>query len=68
AALGGIRPGDVIMQVAGKPINSVPGLLSAVAALRPGEKTVFQVQRGDRMLELGLTPGVRPQPQRMRQR
>ena len=67
AGAGGIRPGDVILQVAGKPIGSVPSLLSAVAALRPGEKAPFQVQRGDKMLELELTPGVRPRQQRAQQ-
>ncbi len=66
--MGGIRPGDVIAQVAGKPIGSVPSLLSAVAALRPGEKATFQVQRGDKMLELELTPGVRPRRPRARRR
>ncbi|MDP2769212.1 MAG: trypsin-like peptidase domain-containing protein [Giesbergeria sp.] len=67
AGAGGIRPGDVILQVAGKPIGSVPGLLSAVAALRPGEKSAVQVQRGDKILELELTPGVRPRQQRAQQ-
>ncbi|MCO5111612.1 MAG: trypsin-like peptidase domain-containing protein [Burkholderiaceae bacterium] len=68
AGMGGIRPGDVIAQVQGKPIGSVPGLLSAVAALRPGEKATFQVQRGEKLLELELTPGVRPRQQRTQPR
>jgi Do/DeqQ family serine protease len=68
AAQGGIRPGDVILQVAGKPVSSVPGLLTAVAALRPGEAAAFQVQRGSRVVDLELKPGVRPQPRRTRQR
>ena len=68
AAVGGIRPGDVIVQVAGKPVTNVAGLLSSVAALRPGEAAPFQVQRGNRMLDLELTPGVRPQARRTRQR
>ncbi len=58
----------MILQVAGKPISSVPGLLSGVAALRPGEKAVFQVQRGDNVLELDLVPGVRPRQQRAQPR
>ena len=68
SAVGGIRPGDVIVQVAGKPVTNVAGLLSSVAALRPGEAAPFQVQRGNRMLDLELTPGVRPQARRTRQR
>ena len=68
AAKGGIRPGDVIVQVAGKPVTNVAGLLSSVAALRPGEVATFQVQRGNRVIDLELTPGVRPQQRRTRQR
>jgi S1-C subfamily serine protease len=68
AAQGGLRPGDVIVRVAGKETATVPALLTAVAALKPGQKASFQVQRGDRMLELEVVPGVRPRPQRGPQR
>jgi serine protease DegQ len=64
AARAGLRPGDVITEVAGKPVVSVPGLLSAVAALKPGESASLRVQRGDQMLDLQVEPGVRPRPQR----
>jgi len=63
AARAGLRPGDVITEVAGKPVVSVPGLLSAVAALKPGESASLRVQRGDQMLDLQVEPGVRPRPQ-----
>ncbi|HRL99575.1 MAG TPA: trypsin-like peptidase domain-containing protein [Acidovorax sp.] len=64
AAQAGMRPGDVIVEVEGKKVGNVSELLSAVAALKPGISTTFQVQRGDRMVELGISPGVRPKPQR----
>lgn len=64
AARAGLRPGDVITEVAGKPVISVAGLLSAVAALKPGERASLRVQRGDQVLDLEVEPGVRPRPQR----
>lgn len=64
AALAGIRPGDVIVQVGDKAITNVPTLLATVASLKPGVPASFQVQRNDRMLELAVTPGIRPRPQR----
>ena len=64
AARAGLRPGDVITEVAGKPVVSVAGLLSAVAALKPGAATSLRVQRGERVLDLEVEPGVRPRPQR----
>ncbi len=64
AAQSGLRPGDVIVSVGAKKIPSVPTLLSTVAALKPGEKAVFEVQRGDRTVELEITPGLRPAQRR----
>jgi Do/DeqQ family serine protease len=65
AAQAGIRPGDVIVQVASQPVRSVPELLARIAALPPGQDVRFQVQRQDRTLMLAVTPVQRPRPQRM---
>ena len=62
AAKAGIRPGDVIEEVGGQKIGSVPELLTQVAALKPGVATVFKVQRRDNDLALTVTPGQRPRP------
>ena len=67
-ALGGMRPGDVILRVAGTNINSVPNLLSTVAALKPGEPATFEVQRANQVVELSVTPGLRPAARRPVQR
>ncbi len=64
AAQAGLRPGDVIVSVGEKKIASVPALLSTVAALKPGEKSLFEVQRGTSVVELQITPGLRPAQQR----
>ncbi|NMM75668.1 trypsin-like peptidase domain-containing protein [Acidovorax sp. SRB_24] len=63
-AQAGMRPGDVILRVGDKAITSVPALLSTVAALKPGAPANFQVLRGERTLNLGVTPGLRPKPPR----
>jgi serine protease DegQ len=67
AAQAGIRPGDVIMSVAGNGIANVSELLSSVAALKPGEATQFKVQRRDQSMELNVTPGLRPKPTQLPQ-
>ncbi len=63
AAEGGIRPGDVIVQVDGKTVNDVTQLLALVAALKPGEPKPFLVARKNELLTLQIAPGVRPRPQ-----
>jgi Do/DeqQ family serine protease len=62
AAKSGIRPGDVIHTVAGKPVTNVSELLSSVASLKPGTPSKFKLLRRDEKVELDVTPGVRPKP------
>lgn len=58
-ASAGMRPGDVIVHIAGQPIRDVAGLLAAVAALRPGEPSVIGIERREGQLELTVIPGRR---------
>jgi S1-C subfamily serine protease len=62
AAQGGVKPGDVIVSVAGAPVNNVSELLSGVAALKPGTTAHLSLLRRDEKIELNVTPGVRPKP------
>jgi Do/DeqQ family serine protease len=67
AAHAGIRPGDVILEVAGKTVSTVGELLTGVAGLKPGAAAKFRVQRRDETLELNVTPGKRPKPKQLQQ-
>lgn len=62
AAQAGIRPGDVITAVAGRPVNSVAQLLSAVANLTPGTPASLDVVRRDGKTKIEVTPGKRNLP------
>jgi serine protease DegQ len=62
AAQAGVRPGDVVVQVAGRDIANVSELLSTVASLKPGAATQFKLQRREDHLEVTVTPGKRPKP------
>jgi len=62
AALGGIRPGDVIMAVNGQPVRNVSQLLTAVAALKPGTPAPLKVLRGDGPVDVSVTPAQRQRP------
>jgi len=60
ASEGGLRPGDVVLKIAGTPISNTPQLLNAVAALKPRQTAVVSVQRGTRPLDVEVTVGQRP--------
>jgi len=65
AAQAGIRPGDVVTHVAGKPVANVAQLLSAVAALTPDTPATLELVRKEAKLSVDVTPGKRnlPKPQ-----
>ncbi len=60
ASEGGMRPGDVVLKIAGTPVTSTPQLLNAVAALKPRELATISVQRGDSALDLKVKVEQRP--------
>ena len=62
AARAGIRPGDVIVKIANHPVTDVAQLLATVAALKPGTPVGFAIERKNQLLELEVSPGVRPKP------
>jgi serine protease DegQ len=68
AAQAGIRPGDVIVEVAGKQVANVSELLSGVAALKPGTIAKFRILRREDKVDLNVTPGLRPRPPKLPQR
>ncbi len=57
----GVKPGDVVLDVAGKPVVNTGQLLNAVAALKPGSETAIQVLRDGKPQTLQVRIGTRPQ-------
>jgi Do/DeqQ family serine protease len=62
ASRGGMRPGDVVVAVAGQPVASVAQLLNAVAGLAPGKSAEVVVVRGQKELRLSLDIVQRKRP------
>jgi len=60
AAKAGLRPGDVLVRVAGEPVRHVGELLTRIAALTPGVPAKIDVMRRNQALTLEVTPSQRP--------
>ena len=60
ASEGGVRPGDVVLKIAGTAVANTPQLLNAVAALKPREIATINLQRGENALEVKVTVAQRP--------
>ncbi|MCX8017177.1 MAG: Do family serine endopeptidase [Rhodocyclaceae bacterium] len=58
----GIRPGDVLLAVDGRPIKDAQVMLERIAALTPGQQAHFSLLREGRRIELPVAIGRRPKP------
>jgi Do/DeqQ family serine protease len=58
----GIKPGDVLTQVTGKPVKDAQVMLELIAALEPGKTASFSLKREGRDVTLDVTIGKRPKP------
>jgi len=60
----GIRPGDILVAVDGKPVTDTVSLLNLIAQLKPGNKAVLDLVRAGKQISVEVAVGTRPPPQR----
>lgn len=56
----GIKPGDIVVSVDGKPVRDPDSMRNLIVALKPGKQTTLALKRGDKNLELLVGVGKRP--------
>ncbi len=59
----GIKPGDVLLEVQGKPVADPAAMLNLIAALAPGSAATMKVKRQGEDVDASVTVGRRPKPQ-----
>ena len=59
----GIKPGDVLLEVQGKPVADPAAMLNLIAALAPGSAAMMKVKRQGQDVDASVTVGRRPKPQ-----
>jgi len=59
----GVKAGDVLVEVAGKPVGDTATMLNVVAAVQPGKTATLKLLRNGKPMSLSLTVGKRPKPQ-----
>ena len=60
ADVAGIRPGDVLLTVGGKPVTDPQVMLDLIAALKPDERSPFRLRRDKNIIDLQVKVGKRP--------
>src|SRR5437899_10277839 len=59
----GVKPGDVLLEVQGKPVADPAAMLNLIAALAPGSAATMKVKRQGQDMDASVTVGRRPKPQ-----
>jgi S1-C subfamily serine protease len=59
----GVRTGDVLTEVQGKPVADPAGMLNLIAALQPVQAAKVKLKRHGSELDATITVGRRPKPQ-----
>ena len=59
----GIKPGDILVEVQGKPVADPAGMLNLIAALAPGQSAKVRLKRQGQDVDATVTVGRRPKPQ-----
>jgi serine protease DegQ len=59
----GVKPGDVLVEIDGKPVPDPSAMLNLVAALAPGASAKVKVRRQGNTVDAAITVGRRPKPQ-----
>jgi serine protease DegQ len=60
----GMKPGDILVSVEGKPVADTTDMLNLIAQLTPGNKARMTVLRKSQESTLDVTVGRRPKPRR----
>jgi serine protease DegQ len=59
----GVKPGDVLLEIEGKPVADPTTMLNLVAALAPGATATMKLKRQGKDVDAAITVGRRPKPQ-----
>jgi serine protease DegQ len=60
----GMRPGDILVAVEGKPVSDTTDMLNIIAQLKPGNRAQMTVLRKSQEATMDVTVGKRPRPRR----
>src|SRR5260370_40991642 len=58
----GVKPGDVLVEIEGKPVSDPSAMLNLVAALAPGAPAKVKLMRHGRDIDTSVTVCRRPTP------
>lgn len=58
----GLRAGDILLEIEGKPVIDSGSMLNLIAALKPNQRATLQIARAEAIINVSIVIGKRPKP------
>ena len=62
AERGGLKPGDILLEIDGTEVVDSASMLTLISGLKPGKKAMLKISRNQRLIEIPVVIGKRPKP------
>lgn len=58
----GLRAGDILLEIEGKPVTDSGSMLNLIAVLKPDQKATLKIARAEKTINISVLIGKRPKP------
>ncbi len=58
----GLRAGDILLEIEGKPVSDSGSMLNLIAVLKPNQKATLKIARAEKIINVSVLIGKRPKP------
>jgi serine protease DegQ len=58
----GLRAGDILLEIEGKPVADSGSMLNLIAVLKPNQKATLKIARAEKIVSVPIVIGKRPKP------
>lgn len=58
----GLRAGDILLEIEGKPVTDSGSMLNLIAVLKPNQKAILKIARAEKTINVSVLIGKRPKP------
>lgn len=58
----GLRAGDILLEIEGKPVSDSGSMLNLIAVLKPNQKATLKIARAEKIVSVPIVIGTRPKP------
>lgn len=58
----GLRAGDILLEIEGKPVYDSSSMLNLIAVLKPNKRAILKIARAERSMQVSILIAKRPKP------